>query len=54
MRSVLSLLGGISISVAGLQVVVGSAYDLAGVLLIAAGVLVSLLALRVVAVQPHG
>lgn len=54
LRSILSLLGGISISVAGLLVVVGSAYDLAGVLLIAAGVLVSMLAMRIVAVQPPG
>jgi hypothetical protein len=52
MRSILSLLGGISISVAGLLVVVGSAYDLAGVLLIGAGVLVSMLAMRILAVQP--
>jgi hypothetical protein len=51
MRSVLSLLGGIAISVAGFLVVVGSAYELPGVLLIAAGVLVSMLALRVVAAQ---
>jgi hypothetical protein len=54
MRSILSLLGGISISAAGLVVVVGSTYDLAGVLLIAAGVLVSMLALRILAVEPRG
>jgi hypothetical protein len=53
MRSILSLLGGISISAAGLLVVVRSAYDLAGVLLIAAGVLVSMLAMRVLVVQPR-
>jgi hypothetical protein len=54
MRSILSLLGGIAISAAGVLVVLGSPSDLAGVLLIAAGVLVALLALRVWAVQPHG
>ncbi|HYM53588.1 MAG TPA: hypothetical protein VEW45_08995 [Candidatus Dormibacteraeota bacterium] len=53
MRSILSLLGGISISAAGLLVVVRSAYDLAGVLLIAAGVLVSMLAMRVLVAQPR-
>jgi hypothetical protein len=53
MRSILSLLAGISISAAGLLVVVGSIYDLAGVLLIAAGVLVSMLAMRILVVQPR-
>ena len=43
MRSIVSLLGGIAISLAGLLVVVGSAADLAGVLLITAGVVVALL-----------
>jgi len=43
MRSIFSLLGGIAISLAGLLVVVGSSADLAGVLLIAAGVVVALL-----------
>jgi len=54
MRSILSLLGGIAISAAGLLIVLGSAQDLAGALVIGAGVLVTLLALRVVAVQPPG
>lgn len=50
MRSVLSLLGGIAVSAAGLLVVVGSAYDLAGALLIAAGVIVSMIGMRVLVV----
>jgi hypothetical protein len=54
MRPILSLLGGIAISAAGLLIVQGSDEDLAGVLLIGAGVLVSLLALRVVVVRPPG
>lgn len=53
MRSILSLLGGIAISAAGFLIVLGSAQDLAGVLVIGAGVLVTMLALRVVAVQPR-
>lgn len=43
MRSVLSLLAGIAISVAGVSVVVRSPYDAAGVLLITAGVVLALL-----------
>jgi len=54
MRPILSLLGGIAISAAGFLIVLGSAQDLAGILLIGAGVVVSMLALRVVAVQPPG
>jgi len=42
-RSVLSLLAGIAISIAGVIVVVRSPYDIAGVLLITAGVVVSVL-----------
>lgn len=42
-RSVLSLLAGIAISVAGVLVVVRSPYDIAGVLLITAGVVVAVL-----------
>ncbi len=54
MRSVLSLLGGMAISAAGILVVLGSRYDFAGVLLIGAGVLVAMLALRIVAVVSRG
>jgi len=43
LRSFLSLLAGIAISVAGVLVVVRSPYDVAGVLLITAGVVVSVL-----------
>ena len=43
MRSVFSLLGGIAISIAGIIVAVRSTADLAGVLLITAGVVVALL-----------
>jgi hypothetical protein len=46
MRPVLSLLVGIAVSIVGLMVVVWSAYDIAGVLLIAAGVIVALLGVR--------
>jgi hypothetical protein len=53
MRPILSLFGGIAVSAAGFLVVLRSAEDLAGVLLIGAGVLVALLALRVVAVLPR-
>jgi hypothetical protein len=42
-RSVFSLLGGIAISISGILVVVRSTADLAGVLLITAGVVVALL-----------
>ncbi|HEX5395697.1 MAG TPA: hypothetical protein VFX74_01275 [Candidatus Limnocylindria bacterium] len=48
MRPVLALLVGIAVSVVGLIVVVWSSYDIAGVLLIAAGVLVALLGVRTV------
>jgi hypothetical protein len=41
-RSIFSLLGGIAISLAGLLVVVGSDADVAGVLLIGAGVVVAI------------
>jgi hypothetical protein len=47
-RNALALMGGMAISAAGIGVVVGSAYDLAGVLLIGAGVLVGALGMRVV------
>lgn len=53
MRPILSLFGGIAVSAAGFLIVLGSAEDVAGVLLIGAGVLVALLGLRVVAVQPR-
>ncbi len=46
MRPVLSLLVGFAISVVGLIVVLGSALDMVGVLLIAAGVVVALLGVR--------
>ena len=46
MRSVLSLLGGMAVSAAGILVVLSSAADLAGVLLIAAGVIVAILGPR--------
>jgi hypothetical protein len=46
MRSVLSLLGGMAVSAAGLLIVLGSTFDLAGALLIAAGVLVAGIGLR--------
>jgi hypothetical protein len=46
MRIALSLLGGIAVSAAGLLIVLGSVYDLAGVLLIAGGVLVALVGMR--------
>jgi len=42
-RSILSLLGGIAISGLGVMVVVQSSADLAGVLLITAGVVVAIL-----------
>jgi hypothetical protein len=44
LRSVLSLLAGLAISVAGVIVVVRSPYDAAGALLITAGVVVAVLA----------
>jgi len=47
MRSSLALLGGFSISVLGVAITLGTAYDLAGVLLIIAGGLVAALAPRV-------
>lgn len=53
MRPILSLFGGIAVSAAGFLIVLGSAEDVACVLFIGAGVLVALLALRVVAVQPR-
>lgn len=46
MRSVLSLLVGLAISIVGLIVVVGSDFDIGGVLLIAAGVIVALLGVK--------
>jgi hypothetical protein len=46
MRSAISLLGGMAISAAGIMVVIGSASDLVGVLLIGAGVLVAMLGAR--------
>ena len=48
MRSALALMGGMAISAAGVGVTVGSDYDLAGVLLIGAGVLVAGLGMRLV------
>jgi hypothetical protein len=45
-RNALALMGGMAISAAGIGVVVGSAFDLAGVLLIGAGVLVAALGMR--------
>jgi hypothetical protein len=47
-RNALALMGGMLISTAGVGVVVGSDYDLAGVLLIGAGVLVAALGMHVV------
>ncbi|HEX3220015.1 MAG TPA: hypothetical protein VHU77_08325 [Candidatus Limnocylindria bacterium] len=49
MRSVLALLGGVSISGLGLALTLGTTFDLAGVLLIAAGGLVAALWPRVTA-----
>lgn len=46
MRSAISLAGGLAVSAAGVFVVVASAQDVAGVLLIAAGVVVAILGLR--------
>ncbi len=46
MRPVLSLLIGLAISLLGLVVVLASALDIPGVLLIAAGVVVALLGVR--------
>jgi len=46
MRSVLSLLGGMAVSAAGILIVLSSTADLAGVLLIAAGVIVAILGPR--------
>ncbi len=43
MRPVLSLLGGLAISIAGVIVVVRSTADVAGVLLITAGVVIAVL-----------
>lgn len=54
MRSVLSLLGGMAVSAAGILVVLASAADLAGVLLIAAGVIVAVLGPRRSAALPDG
>lgn len=48
MRSALALLGGMGISAAGIGVVVGSEQEMAGVLLIAAGVVAALLGMRVI------
>jgi hypothetical protein len=47
-RSALALMGGMAISAAGVGVTVGSDYDLAGVVLIGAGVLVAGLGMRLV------
>lgn len=46
MRTAMALVGGMAISAAGVGVVVGSAHDGAGVLLIGAGVLVAGLGMR--------
>jgi hypothetical protein len=46
MRSAISLAGGMAVSAAGVFVVLGSAQEIAGVLLIAAGVVVAVLGLR--------
>ena len=48
MRSVISLLGGMAVSAAGLLLVVGSSQDAVGVLLIGAGALVAVLGRRAV------
>jgi hypothetical protein len=47
MRSTLALLGGFSITMLGVALTLGTTYDLAGVLLIAAGGLVAALGPRV-------
>jgi hypothetical protein len=46
MRSAISLAGGMAVSAAGVLVVVNSTQEIAGVLLIAAGVVVAILGLR--------
>ena len=51
MRSAISLLGGMAISAAGVMVAIGSDQDVAGVLIIGAGVVVALLGMRVIG--PH-
>lgn len=52
MRSAISLLGGMAISAAGVMVAVGSTQDVAGVLLIGAGVVVALLGMRPIGPRP--
>jgi hypothetical protein len=49
LRSTLALLGGFSISALGVALTLGTAYDLAGVLFIAAGAVVAALGPRVLA-----